>query len=56
MARDTSILLCDKNGHLVSKKEKNKLLIKALLIGEKSPRVENFDPKTHLKKLYDNKK
>ncbi len=52
MEKETSILLYDKNGDLVSKKETNKLLNKALVIGEKSPRVDNFDPKAHLKKLH----
>lgn len=56
MVRDTSILLYDKNGDLVSKKETNKLLNKALVIGEKSPRVENFDTKAQLEKLQDRKK
>ncbi len=38
---------------ILEEEEKNKgLLIKALVIGEKSPRVQNFDPKAHLKKLH----
>lgn len=37
---------------LEEEEKKKKLLVKALVIGEKSPRVENFDPKAHLKKLH----
>jgi hypothetical protein len=33
--------------------KKKKLLVKALVIGEKSARMENFDPKAHLKKLHE---
>lgn len=53
MASDTSIVLGEHNDN--SKKENKKLLVKALVIGEKSPRVENFDPKAHLKKLHGSK-
>ena len=37
----------------IFEEEENKknFLVKTLVIGEKSPRVENFDPKAHLKKL-----
>jgi antitoxin ParD1/3/4 len=38
---------------LEDEEKKKKLLVKALVIGEKSPRVENFDPKAHLKKLHE---
>jgi antitoxin ParD1/3/4 len=32
--------------------KKKKLVVKALITGESSPRVKNFDPKAHLKKLH----
>ncbi len=35
---------------------KKKQLIKALVIGEKSPRIKNFNPKEHLKKLHQSMK
>jgi hypothetical protein len=54
MASDTSLVLGEHNSN--SMKENKKLLVKALVIGEKSPRVENFDTKAHLKKLHDRKK
>jgi antitoxin ParD1/3/4 len=38
---------------LEDEEKKKKLLIKELVTGEKSPRVENFDPKAHLKKLHE---
>ncbi len=53
MASDTSLVLGEHNGNF--RKENKKLLVKALVIGEKSPRVENFEPKAHLKKLHDSK-
>ncbi len=31
---------------------KKSILLKALVVGEKSKRVENFDPKAHLAKLH----
>ena len=37
---------------LESEEEKKAALIKALTKGEKSKRVENFDPKTHLAQLH----
>ena len=37
---------------LESDEEKKAALIKALIKGEKSKRVENFDPKTHLALLH----
>ena len=37
---------------LESEEEKKSALIKALIQGEKSKRVENFDPKAHLAKLH----
>ena len=37
---------------LESQEEKKAALIKALIKGEKSKRVENFDPKTHLAQLH----
>ena len=37
---------------LESEEEKKAALIKALIKGEKSKRVENFDPKTHLAQLH----
>jgi len=37
---------------LESEEEKKAALIKALIKGEKSNRVENFDPKTHLAQLH----
>ena len=37
---------------LESEEEKKAALIKALTIGEKSKRIENFDPKNHLAKLH----
>ncbi|MEY2900934.1 MAG: hypothetical protein RLY89_40 [Bacteroidota bacterium] len=54
MASDTSLVFGEHNGN--SRKENKKLLVNALVIGEKSPRIENFDPKAHLKKLHDRKK
>jgi len=38
---------------LEDEENKKKLLVKVLIIGEKSPRVENFDPKAHHKKLHE---
>jgi antitoxin ParD1/3/4 len=38
---------------LEDEEKKKKFLVKALVIGEKSPRVENFNPKAHLKKLHE---
>ena len=37
---------------LQSEEEKKVILLKALIKGEKSKRVENFDPKAHLAKLH----
>lgn len=37
---------------LESEEEKKSVLLKALIHGEKSKRVENFNPKTHLAKLH----
>jgi antitoxin ParD1/3/4 len=37
---------------LESEEEKKATLLKALIRGEKSKRVENFDPKAHLAKLH----
>lgn len=37
---------------LESEEEKKAALIKALIKGEKSKRVENFDPKVHLAQLH----
>ena len=37
---------------LESEEEKTSALIKALTKGEKSKRVENFDPKAHLAQLH----
>ena len=37
---------------LESEEQKKKALIKALIKGEKSGRVENLDPKAHLAKLH----
>ena len=37
---------------LQSEEEKKSILLKALIRGEKSKRVENFDPKVHLAKLH----
>ncbi|RYZ85305.1 MAG: type II toxin-antitoxin system ParD family antitoxin [Proteobacteria bacterium] len=37
---------------LESEEEKKSALLKALSRGEKSKRVENFDPKAHLAKLH----
>ena len=37
---------------LESEEEKKAALIKALIKGEKSGRVENFDPKKHLAQLH----
>jgi antitoxin ParD1/3/4 len=37
---------------LETEEEKKSALIKALIKGEKSKRVENFDPKIHLAKLH----
>lgn len=37
---------------LESEEEKKSAIIKALTKGEKSKRVENFDPKAHLAKLH----
>lgn len=54
MESDTSLVLGGHNSS--SRKENKKWLVEALVKGEKSPRVENFDSKAHLKKLYDNKK
>ncbi len=38
---------------LEEEKEKKRLLVNALVIGEKSSRVKDFDPKAHLKKLHE---
>jgi antitoxin ParD1/3/4 len=38
---------------LEDEEKKKQLLVKALVIGEKSPRVKNYDPKAHLKKLHE---
>ena len=37
---------------LESEEEKKSVLLKALVQGEKSKRIENFDPKAHLAKLH----
>ncbi len=37
---------------LQSEEEKKFVLLKALIHGEKSKRIENFNPKTHLAKLH----
>lgn len=37
---------------LQSEEEKRAILLDALIQGEKSKRVENFDPKLHLAKLH----
>jgi antitoxin ParD1/3/4 len=37
---------------LESEEEKKSALLKALTRGEKSKRIENFDPKAHLAKLH----
>lgn len=37
---------------LESEQEKKSVLLKALIHGEKSKRIENFDPKAHLAKLH----
>ncbi len=37
---------------LQSEEEKKSALLKALITGEKSRRIENFDPKVHLAKLH----
>jgi antitoxin ParD1/3/4 len=37
---------------LQSEEEKKAALLKALIRGEKSKRIENFDPKTQLSKLH----
>jgi len=37
---------------LQSEEEKKAVLLKALIKGEKSKRIENFDPKAHLAKLH----
>ncbi len=37
---------------LEEEEKKKKLVVKALVIGEKSARIKNFDPKEHLKKLH----
>jgi hypothetical protein len=37
---------------LESEEEKKSVLLKALIRGEKSKRIENFDPKAHLAKLH----
>ena len=37
---------------LESEEEKKSALLKALSRGEKSKRIENFDPKAHLAKLH----
>ncbi len=38
---------------LESEEQKKSAVIKALVQGEKSKRVENFDPKAHLAKLHE---
>jgi DNA-directed RNA polymerase subunit H (RpoH/RPB5) len=52
MGRNTSVVL----DRILEDEEKKKLLVSALVIGEKSPRVKNFDPKAHLKKLHEHLK
>jgi antitoxin ParD1/3/4 len=37
---------------LQTEEEKKSILLKSLIRGEKSKRVENFDPKAHLAKLH----
>jgi antitoxin ParD1/3/4 len=37
---------------LESEEEKKSVLLKALIRGEKSKRIENFNPKAHLEKLH----
>ena len=37
---------------LESEEEKKSVLLKALVQGERSKRIENFDPKAHLVKLH----
>lgn len=37
---------------LQSEEEKKAVLLKALIKGEKSKRIENFNPKAHLAKLH----
>jgi len=37
---------------LESEEEKKSVLLKALIQGEKSKKVKNFDPKAHLTKLH----
>jgi antitoxin ParD1/3/4 len=37
---------------LESEEEKKSVLLKALVKGEKSKKVDNFDPKSHLAKLH----
>ncbi len=37
---------------LESEEEKKSVLFKALIRGEKSKRIENFNPKAHLEKLH----
>ncbi len=37
---------------LQSEEEKKSALLKALIHGEKSKKIENFDPKAHLAKLH----
>ena len=37
---------------LESEEEKKSVLLKALVRGEKSKRIENFDPEAHLAKLH----
>ena len=37
---------------LESEEERKTVLVKALIRGEKSKRIENFDPKVHLAKLH----
>ncbi|MBC7867846.1 MAG: type II toxin-antitoxin system ParD family antitoxin [Gloeobacteraceae cyanobacterium ES-bin-316] len=39
---------------LESEEEKKSVLLSALIRGEKSKRIENFDSKTHLAELYKN--
>ena len=47
-----SEVICSALRLLESEDKKEKELIKALEIGEKSVFIENFDPKEHLKELH----
>jgi antitoxin ParD1/3/4 len=60
MASNTSVLLGEHYDEFISKEVSSGrynsaskvILVNALVIGEKSPRVLDFDPKAHLKKLH----